>query len=201
LDATLAVLGQSPAREILALVVGALLSFVIERVRNRLSRNSALTAEAAKIRIAAFGRVLGALGPVAAFLAVFSIRAHTEEDGHQPVRGMFKEYTAATEAAWGAVSKDYLLIGPHTARVVMGFLGYADRLVEVLRKAGRESPERAEVLTKLPGMVESLERALPRYARLPGESHFGQQDVAEVYTDVGIWVRRRGGYEVAEPGE
>lgn len=199
----LAALWQSPVREILLALGSALLTLGVERVRQRLSRNEALTSEAAKVRLAAYGRVLAALSPVAALVFMASVTEQTddEDDDTRPDDGLVKAFDATHEKACRAVMAEYLLIGATTSRAMMGFLGFTDRLFDTLKATERTDPRRAEVLSKVGPMIESVEKVLPRFAQLPREHHFRQQDLAAVYTEVGIWAKRGGTYEIVNPGE
>jgi hypothetical protein len=84
---------------------------------------------------------------------------------------------------------------------MLGFLGYTERPFDTLKNTERADPRRGEVLSKLAPMIESVEKALPRFARLPGEHHFRQQDLAAVYTGVGVWVKKGRKHEIVNPGE
>jgi hypothetical protein len=141
------------------------------------------------------------MSPVAGFALFVSIMAEgSSGDGSVP-KAVGVEFDRAHEAAAKALVADYLLVGPTTSIALLGFLGFAERLMETVRTTPRGDPRRAEVLSKLSPMIESLERALPRFARLPRERHFGQQNLADVYTQVGVWMKKGGKYEIVNPGE
>lgn len=186
----LAALAQSPVKEILAVIVGALLALAVERVRHRLSRHATLTAEAAKVRLAAYGRVLGAVSPVAAVTVLAAVAESMEEDADLSA-DLVKRFDAAHEAAWNATMDDYLLIGTETSLAIFGFLGFTDNTFEILKSTQRGDPQRAERFSNVASMIASVEKALPRFAQLPGERHFRQQDLSDVYTTLGVWPNKR----------
>lgn len=200
MNSTFAALLQSPARELLAALGGALLALAVERVRQRLARNEALTSEAAKVRLAAYSRVLGALSPVAALVVMAAVAEQAEKD-EESFKELVETFDAAHEAACKVVMAEYLLIGPTTSFAMLGFLGYTDNTFDTLKTTPRGDPRRAERLSKVAPMIESVEKALPRFAQVPGEHHFRQQDLAAVYTGVGVWVKKGGKYEIVNSGK
>jgi hypothetical protein len=193
-------LAQSPARDIFVAAVASSLTFVVQRLLQRLNRNEALASEAAKVRLAAYGRVLVALSPVAALVVMAAVTEQTEKD-EESFKELVETFDAAHEAAWKVVMAEYLLIGPATSFAMLGFLGYTDNTFDTLKTTPRGDPRRAERLSRVAPMIESVEKALPRFAQLPGEHHFRQHDLATVYTGVGVWVKKGGTYEIVNPGE
>jgi hypothetical protein len=175
----------------------------MEKLRTTLT----LTSDAAKVRQAAYQHVLAAVSP-AVGLAFFAAATSEVEDENGEPDGttgddpeIQKQFLAAYERAGEAILSEFLLIGGATSVALLGFLGYADRLVTTLATSERGDPRRVEVVSKLWPMIQSVERALPEFARLPADALFQQADLTSVYIDVGIWAHKAGKMEIVNPGE